>query len=135
MPGTQDKGPCVLLVEDDTVLASLVERLLTGAGYSVVVAGSAHACVNLALTSDVDAMVLDRRLPDGDGLEVLGRLRARGVVLPTVVLTAQGSVGLRASAASALLLRAGVGGVSFSKRTARMPAYFYRESRALAASP
>jgi len=92
MPGTHERGPRVLLVEDDTVLASLVERLLTGAGYSVVVAGSAHACVHIALTSDVDALVLDRRLPDGDGLDVLERLRARGVVVPTVVLTAQGSV-------------------------------------------
>jgi two-component system response regulator QseB len=92
MPGTHAEGGRVLLVEDDAVLASLVERLLTSQGYEVVVAGSAHACLHVALTSDVDAIVLDRRLPDGDGLEVLDRLRARGVVVPTLVLTAQGSV-------------------------------------------
>jgi len=92
MPGTDAEGGRVLLVEDDAVLASLVERLLTSQGYEVVVAGSAHACLHVALTSDVDAIVLDRRLPDGDGLEVLDRLRARGVVVPTLVLTAQGSV-------------------------------------------
>ncbi len=92
MPGTRAEGGRVLLVEDDAVLASLVERLLTGQGYEVVVAGSAHACVHTALTSEVDAIVLDRRLPDGDGLEVLDRLRARGVAVPTLVLTAQGSL-------------------------------------------
>ena len=92
MSGTSADGRRILLVEDDVVLASLVERLLVAQGYEVLTASSAQACLHVALTSEVDALVLDRRLPDGDGLEVIGRLRSRGVVIPTLVLTAQGSV-------------------------------------------
>ncbi|SFL54164.1 two-component system, OmpR family, response regulator [Bradyrhizobium sp. NFR13] len=44
------------------------------------------------LTNGYGAILLDRQLPDGDGLSLIPRLRARGVQAPVIVLTAQGDL-------------------------------------------
>ena len=84
-------GPALLLVEDDRDLAALLERVLTGEGYAVTVAHDGQRGLHLGLTRSFDVLVVDRGLPAVEGLDLLGRLRGRGVLAPVLVLSARGS--------------------------------------------
>jgi two-component system response regulator QseB len=79
----------VLVVEDDAQLAAMLAELLRGEGFAVDVAPDGHRGLHLGLTRSYDAIVLDRNLPALEGLDVLGRLRSRGVASPVLVLSAQ----------------------------------------------
>ncbi|MDX3006334.1 response regulator transcription factor [Kribbella solani] len=81
----------ILLVEDDADLARLLDRALTGEGYAVTRAGDGHTGLHLALTHPVDAMIVDRGLPAVEGLDLIARLRSRGVGTPILVLSARNS--------------------------------------------
>jgi DNA-binding response OmpR family regulator len=82
----------LLLVEDDRALSGLLVQLLTGAGYDVDAVLDAQAGLHHALTREYGAFVFDRGLPVMDGVELLRRLRARGVATPTLILTARGAL-------------------------------------------
>jgi len=78
----------ILLVEDDRRIREELVALLTREGYLVrpaVTLGVARA----ALAEGVDLVLLDRGLPDGDGLELCDELRAAGSELAVIVLTAK----------------------------------------------
>jgi DNA-binding response OmpR family regulator len=82
----------LLLVEDDPRLADLVARLLSGERHLVERADDGAAALEMAEAPGLDAIVLDVGLPDISGLEVARRLRARGSVVPILMLTARDSV-------------------------------------------
>ncbi len=84
--------PALLVVEDDAQLAEMLARLLTGEGYHVVSARDGGSALHHLLTSTVAAVLLDRALPDGDGLDLVARLRRSGNTTPVLVLTAYGTV-------------------------------------------
>ena len=81
---TQDTAH-VLLVEDNALVTSATRILLEDAGFRVSTAGSIGDAYALCQSDRPDAILLDLRLPDGDGLSLLKRLRAEGVPLPVVV--------------------------------------------------
>ena len=81
----------VLVVEDDTELASMLHRLLSDEGYGVVHARDGQAGLHRALTESFDVMVIDRGLPAIEGLDVLTRLRSKGITAPTLILSARGT--------------------------------------------
>lgn len=83
-----DRGPRLLVVEDDPELAAMLTDLLTGEGYDVELARDGQRGLHLGLTRDFDLMLLDRGLPAIEGLDLLDRLRARGRYVPTLVLSA-----------------------------------------------
>ncbi len=79
----------ILLAEDDQFLANGLCMALGSSGYTVdrVVSGSE---ADLALNvTDYDLLILDLGLPQMDGLEVLKRLRGKGMRLPVIILTAR----------------------------------------------
>jgi DNA-binding response OmpR family regulator len=82
----------ILIVEDESRIASFLEKGLRGQGHTPTVVADGFTGLDYALTGDFDLMVLDVGLPDMDGLTVLARLRAQGSSLPVVVLTARDSV-------------------------------------------
>lgn len=84
--------PRILLVEDDAEIAGMLEELFTGEGYRVDVAPDGHRGLHLALGRGHDVLVVDRLLPGLDGLDLLRRIRGRGVATPVLVLTALGTV-------------------------------------------
>lgn len=84
-------APRLLLVEDDRRLVALLQRLLEGEGYVVDVAPDGQAGLHRGLTRRYDAMVVDRGLPAVEGVDLVRRLRSRGVVAPVLVLTARGT--------------------------------------------
>lgn len=85
-------APRVLVVEDDGELRELLQRLLTGSGYDVELAPDGQAGLHAALTRPYDVMIVDRGLPAIDGLDLIRRVRRRGVATSALVLTAYGDV-------------------------------------------
>lgn len=85
----------VLVVDDDPELCELVETALERDGHAVSAAGSL-AQSRTALGKRIpDVVVLDLGLPDGSGIELCEELRARGVEVPVLILTASGEVSAR----------------------------------------
>ena len=81
----------LLIVEDEARLADNLRRGLGELGAVVALAGSA-AAAETALAAGFDAIVLDLRLPDRDGLDLLRGLRERGNATPVLILTARGAL-------------------------------------------
>ncbi|MFK8250072.1 response regulator [Ancylobacter terrae] len=82
----------LLLVEDSARLRALVAETIREAGWRLDPVGDvAHAEAALA-TTRYDLLLLDLGLPDGDGLELIRRLRQRKDQTPVLVLTARGAV-------------------------------------------
>lgn len=83
----------VLLVEDEAVFARAVEKRLAKAGLACQVAGTLADARRLLMGPEPDAILLDMRLPDGSGLDLLSEVRERrGSAVPVLVLTAYGEV-------------------------------------------
>ena len=79
----------ILLVDDDTELASLLSEFLRREGFTVEAAHEGNRGLDRALQPGVDLVVLDVMLPGIDGFEILRRLRERSRV-PVLMLTARG---------------------------------------------
>lgn len=77
----------VLLAEDDPAIAEPLARALSREGYDVVVQGTGKGAIESA--SGADIVVLDLGLPDMDGLDVAREIRASGLTVPVLVLTAR----------------------------------------------
>ncbi|MEP6298176.1 MAG: response regulator, partial [Ilumatobacter sp.] len=82
----------ILLVEDEEGIVAFVRRGLEAAGYQVLVASDGIDGLALAMSDDVDLVVLDLGLPGIPGEEVLTRLRRRRPTVPVIILTAKDSV-------------------------------------------
>ncbi|MGE8066323.1 response regulator transcription factor [Pseudomonas sp. NPDC089569] len=82
----------VLVVEDDTATASEIEAALQDHGFKVTLASDGREGIIKALSSGFDLIVLDRMLPQVDGLGVLTSIRAAGNTTPVLVLSALGSL-------------------------------------------
>lgn len=77
----------VLLVEDDTSLATALKELLEQEGYRVRLALDGKRGLDLALSEEFDLILLDYFLPSMDGREFLKRLRSEGSKVPVIALT------------------------------------------------
>lgn len=82
----------ILLIEDEPKLAELTRRVLAAERHVVDVAPDGVAGLALAERTEHDVIVIDRGLPDVEGLTVLRLLRARGIGTPVLILTALGAV-------------------------------------------
>lgn len=93
----------ILVVEDDPTMSDYVKQGLAEAGHSVECSANGRDALYLASSGAYDLLVLDRMLPELDGLAIVKSLRAAGIATPALMLTAMGSVdervrGLRAGA-------------------------------------
>jgi len=79
----------ILLIEDHERLAQLISKALAASGIAVDVIGRIDLAWNAIQQLPYQALVLDRGLPDGDGLALLQRLRGAGFGVPCLVLTAR----------------------------------------------
>lgn len=82
-------GAAILLVEDDPVIGASLQRALSATGYDAYWAHTLSDARARAHASEVNLVLLDLGLPDGDGLELCAELHARQPGLPIVVLTAR----------------------------------------------
>ncbi|WP_028606094.1 response regulator transcription factor [Ottowia thiooxydans] len=79
----------ILLIEDHERMARLIHQGLVAAGIGVDVSGRIDTAWAAIQQMSYQALVLDRGLPDGDGLDLLQRLRRAGIRIPCLVLTAR----------------------------------------------
>jgi len=87
----------ILVVEDQAPLREAIVRRLTTLGFGVDGAETLAAAQGLARSWSYGAVILDRGLPDGDGVALLEQWRRAGVRTPVLVLTARDSVRDRVS--------------------------------------
>jgi DNA-binding response OmpR family regulator len=80
----------LLMIDDDARLAKMVRDYLAASGFEVEIAGSITTGVAALRARPAELLILDLMLPDGDGLDVCRRLRADGVGIPILMLTAKG---------------------------------------------
>jgi two-component system cell cycle response regulator DivK len=90
-------GERVLVVEDNEKNAKLFRDVLQAKGFRVLEAATGASAVELAAEHQPNLVLMDIRLPDIDGVEALGRLRAdeRTAAIPVLALTAQAMEGDR----------------------------------------
>ena len=78
----------ILLVEDDTALRGALEELLCREGYDVIKSSNVSSARS-AMNPEVDLVMLDVGLPDGDGVSLCRQWRDEGVQTPILFLTAK----------------------------------------------
>jgi len=79
----------ILLVDDDPAVRRMLRRVLEDEGYLVNSAGSGKEALQKAAGMDVDLVLLDLNLPEGDGWEVFERLTVEHPFLPVIIITAR----------------------------------------------
>jgi len=78
----------VLVVEDDGHVRRILRTLLEGEGYRVVEAENGHLGLAAAVRDRPDCMLTDTMMPHMDGMALLRQLRAGGLIIPTLVVSA-----------------------------------------------
>jgi DNA-binding response OmpR family regulator len=79
--------PAVLVVEDEADLLATYRRLFAGGGLRVVTAATCAAGLAALAHEPFEAAIVDMRLPDGDGLEVVRHAQAASPETPVIVVT------------------------------------------------
>ncbi len=82
-------GPNVLVVEDDSSISQFVRASLSAAGMLPRAAESLDTARRELCLARADLLVLDLGLPDGNGVELVRELRARGELVPILILSAR----------------------------------------------
>ena len=82
----------ILVVDDDAPIRRMLDRTLSAEGYAVETAADGGEALAAVERSTPDLLVLDVTMPGVDGLAVARRLRAKGLAIPVLLLTARDSV-------------------------------------------
>ena len=82
----------LLLVEDDSKIASFIVKGMKAEGYAVDHAVDGQEGLHMAVTEPYDAAIIDVMLPKLDGLSVIESMRKEKVNTPVIILSAKGSV-------------------------------------------
>lgn len=82
----------ILVVDDDAPIRRMLDRTLSAEGYAVETAADGGEALAAVERSAPDLVVLDVGMPGVDGLSVSRRLRAKGLAVPVLLLTARDSV-------------------------------------------
>jgi len=100
LPPAPPHRQVVILVEDDEGLRVALLRLLRASGFSACGYASAEALLDDPRAARADCLVVDVHLPAMSGLELVTRLRRRGLRVPAVAISAHDEAGTREAARS-----------------------------------
>ena len=82
----------ILIVDDEDGMRRLLGRVLTREGYETSTVGSGAEALRLVANDRFDLVVTDIKMPEMDGLQLLGELKAYEPSLPIIVMTAYGTI-------------------------------------------
>ena len=82
----------IRLVEDEDRIASFMTKGLSAEGNTVERASTVSEGLHMALSREYDLLILDLMLPDGDGRQILGRVRATDSDVPVLIVSAVGEI-------------------------------------------
>jgi DNA-binding response OmpR family regulator len=82
----------ILVVEDEHKIAQAIKKGLEQEAYAVDLAFDGQDGLDLALSDEFDLIILDRMLPEIDGLEICKRVRGKNIHTPILILTAKGQI-------------------------------------------
>src|SRR5689334_15098733 len=85
----------ILVIDDEAAVRDSLSLSLRFQGYEVSLAADGEAGLAAVRDEDPDAVILDVMMPRLDGLEMCRRLRAEGILVPVLMLTARDTVGDR----------------------------------------
>ncbi len=90
MPAKNDSGIVILCIDDDHEILTLLEKILTDAGYSVTLAADGNLGLEEAIQKQPDLILLDVVMPGSDGYEICSQLQnnAETSYIPVIFLTA-----------------------------------------------
>jgi DNA-binding response OmpR family regulator len=91
----------VLVVDDESDFLVTYERLLRRQGYEVITASTRAAALAAVAAGELQLVISDVRLPDGDGFDVVRAARAASIALPVIVVTGYPSDETRRAATAA----------------------------------
>jgi two-component system response regulator AtoC len=84
------KRPNILICDDQATIRSSLGEALSGEGYEVHEAGNGAEARSLLAECEFDLALLDLKLPDTTGVEILRGMREEGLDMPTILMTAYG---------------------------------------------
>ncbi len=84
----------LLLVEDDVPFAQIIGQFLTKMGYEVTTCYNKSAALKHLVVHEIELALLDYRLPDGDGIEILQFIRIHKGRVPVIIMTSLNDVRL-----------------------------------------
>ena len=82
----------ILIIDDEEEIRTMVSAILTDKGCSVETAKSGGEAVKTSKKTSFDLALVDIKLPDADGTELLKRLREIQPKIATIILTGQPSI-------------------------------------------
>jgi len=82
----------ILIIDDEANLTFFLKKGLASRGYEVTVAGTLREGRERVEEIQPDLLLLDQNLPDGNGLEFFNTMQAEEVTIPTIIITAHGSI-------------------------------------------
>jgi len=82
----------ILIVDDDAPTRQNLAEALTNAGHKVTAVGTAQQARQIALKGKPALLLLDRKLPDMDGVDLLADLRRQGFHAPVIIITGHASI-------------------------------------------
>ena len=97
----------VLVVDDSTHIVEFLSELLRREGHSVVSANSGRQAAAILDSVAVDVLITDVLMPDGDGIELLNRVRREGRHVPRLIAISGG--GRYVNSTNCLTIAAGAG--------------------------
>ncbi len=82
----------ILVIDDDTYICTLLENFLKEEGFGVETAYTGSKGINKLKETGFDLVLLDYRLPDGDGINVLKSIKTLNSTIPVIIITAYAEV-------------------------------------------
>jgi len=95
------KVPLILVVDDQEHMCWVLRKVLSEAGYTVQTARSGKEALQVCADGEVTAAIIDYRLPDMNGIELLQRANGTGRLMAGILITSYGSPKLRKEALAA----------------------------------
>lgn len=82
----------VLIIDDEEKLRNLLSRIIELEGFEVLQAGDSKSAFRKLENSDVDVVICDVKLPDGNGVEITGKIKEKYPHAEVILLTAYGNI-------------------------------------------